>query len=48
MTVEFSNDFSSVKLSQQGYISDILKFYNISKFANSPAKRDLLSIPKRN
>jgi hypothetical protein len=46
MTVEFSNDFSSVKLSQQGYISDILKFYNISKFANSPAKRDLLSIPK--
>jgi hypothetical protein len=48
MTLQYSSDYSSVELSQKGYISEILDQYNITRHANSPAKRDILDLPSGN
>jgi hypothetical protein len=47
--LSYNNEFSiqwDLKYGYLNYISDILEFYNITKFANSPSNWDLLSFPK--
>jgi len=45
MTLNFADDYSYVDISQYGYSMEILKAHNITKKANSPARRDLLEEP---
>ena len=46
MGLKFSEDQSSVEISQLVYIQEILKFHNVTKKANSPSRRDLLDYPQ--
>jgi hypothetical protein len=46
MGLKFSEDQSTVDISQLVYIQEILKCHNVTKKANSPARRDLLDDPQ--